>query len=194
MSEFESNDNNSADDESSVDDTVPPMTNSSGDSKKDQINSSGDVFEGQLIEDGGATKNEFADSQSEDIARTEENTGTDENTGTESIIDASEQPIRYGSPFAVDPYWDEPIQVEPELFLDVGPLRYTAMGAVAASGMVVLFASASAYWFPGGGTLVAGLGGLLAIFGLFSHYRFHALGCLIVHLLLFMTSYTRALS
>lgn len=128
---------------------------------------------------------------------TSESPESESNAGSPFKSEAAEQgegAIRHGSPFAVDPAWDAPLEPrEPELFLDVGPLKYTAMGAVAASAMVVLFASAAAYWFPGGGTLIAGLGSVLAIFGLYSHYRLRALLCLIAHLVLFMVAYGRAL-
>ncbi len=102
--------------------------------------------------------------------------------------------IRYGSPFAVDPVIAAPLPPsKPEVIFDVGPMKYTAMGAVAASAMVLIFAGFAAWWFPGGGTLIAGLGCMLAIFGMFSHYRLRAFGCLALHLMLFMLSYSRAL-
>ena len=104
-------------------------------------------------------------------------------------------PIRVGSPFAVDPI--DPLvgipvkQIEP--FLDVGPIRYTAMGAVAASIMVLGFAGTAAWWFPTGGALIAALGCVLSIFGLYSTYRFTSVGLLAVHLCLFVVSYGRSL-
>lgn len=104
-----------------------------------------------------------------------------------------EPPIRMGSPFAVDPLPATPIKrIEP--FHDVGPLRYTALGAVAASLMVLGFVAAAAWWFPAGGALIAALGCVLSIFGLYSTYRRPALGLLAVHLCLFVLCYVRSLS
>ena len=105
------------------------------------------------------------------------------------------QSIRIGSPFAVDPI--DPLAGIPakriEVLLDVGPIRYTAMGAVAASIMVLAFAAAAAWWFPAGGALIAALGCVLSIFGLYSTYRFTSAGLLAVHLCLFVVSYGRSL-
>ncbi len=104
-------------------------------------------------------------------------------------------PIRVGSPFAIDPI--DPLAGLPvkkiEPFLDVGPIRYTAMGAVAASFMVLGFATAAAWWFPAGGALIAALGCVLSIFGLYSTYRFTSAALLAVHLCLFVVSYGQSL-
>ncbi|TWU56697.1 hypothetical protein Poly51_26140 [Rubripirellula tenax] len=98
--------------------------------------------------------------------------------------------VRIGSPFAVDPL-PQTVAIEP--LLDVGPMRYTAMGAVAASMMVVGFASAALWWFPAGGALVAALGSVLAISGLFSNYRTASLVLLFVHVGLFVANYSQVL-
>jgi hypothetical protein len=107
--------------------------------------------------------------------------------------------IREGSPFAVDP---EPLSqqheledapVPAEVFYDIGPMRYMALGAVLAAAVVLLFSAASAYWFPAGGILVAGLGCFLAFLGFFSPRPRTAGGLLIVHLCLFVTAYVRML-
>ena len=116
----------------------------------------------------------------------------------EQQVTEPEGEIREGSPFAVDPQ-KTPNQVAAqarriEKFYDVGPLRYTAMGSVAASAMVIAFAAVACWWFPGGGALIAGLGCALAAFGLFSHLRFPAAFCLIVNLSLFVVSYSRILA
>jgi hypothetical protein len=111
----------------------------------------------------------------------------------------TDQAIRVGSPFAVDP---SPIagtsiqrrRVRPEALYDVGPLRYTALGAVSAALLVLGFAAAAAWWFPGGGTIIAALGCALSIFGLYSNRKITASGCLVLHLLLFMISYSRAIT
>ena len=68
------------------------------------------------------------------------------------------------------------------------------MGAVAASAMVLVFAVVAAWWFPGGGTMIAALGCALSIFGMYSNYRFLASGFLLLHLALFVVSYGRSLS
>ena len=106
--------------------------------------------------------------------------------------------IRVGSPFAKDPelLWDGAIAASrrPQSFYDLGPLRYTAIGAASASLMVLGFASAASLWFPGGGTLIAALGCALAIFGLYSSYRKLSAACLILHLLLFIFCYSQAIA
>ena len=98
---------------------------------------------------------------------------------------------RVGSPFAVDPleHPEHPI----EQIYDVGPLRYTAMGAVAAAIVVLIFASIGVWWFPAGGAMIAALGCMLSIFGLYSTFRYTAAGLLAVHLGLFVLSYGRSL-
>ncbi|MEM8666196.1 MAG: hypothetical protein AAGG48_01685 [Planctomycetota bacterium] len=113
--------------------------------------------------------------------------------------DVSSQPsnmpeveIRYGSPFAIDPLFaatNRPI----EPFYDVGPIRYTAMGAVAASVMVMVFGLVAVWWFPSGGALIAALGCVLSIFGMYSAFRGTAVGLLAVHLILFVLSYGRSI-
>ncbi|MFK8113507.1 MAG: hypothetical protein AB8B91_14980 [Rubripirellula sp.] len=120
-------------------------------------------------------------------------------TGSEDL--ANEQPIlavatetegetiRIGSPFAADPFQLQPVEV----LYDVGPIRYTAMGAVAASVMVIAFALAAAFWFPSGGTLISALGCALSIFGLYSNYRYVAAGLLATHLGIFTYSYIQTL-
>jgi hypothetical protein len=108
--------------------------------------------------------------------------------------DHPEEAIRVGSPFATDP---SPAVIEPkrvETFYDVGPIRYTAMGAVAASVMVLGFGAAAATWFPTGGVLIAALGCGLSLFGLTSVYRFTSIGLLLAHLGLFLFCYSRSLA
>jgi hypothetical protein len=120
------------------------------------------------------------------------------NAAGSAAAPGGQEEIRVGSPFAVDP---RPIagtviqrqRARPEAFYDVGPLRYTAMGAVAAATLVLGFAAVAAWWFPGGGTIIAALGCALSIFGLYSEKRLAASGCLLLHLVLFMVSYSRAI-
>ena len=80
-----------------------------------------------------------------------------------------------------------------EISEEAGPLRYTALGALAASLIVILFAGAATWWFPVGGALIAALGCLLAIFGLFSNHRGISALLIVVHLGLFIVSYGRSL-
>ena len=108
-------------------------------------------------------------------------------------LHANEAAIRVGSPFAVDPFAHDANR-HIENFYDVGPLRYTAMGAVYASAMVVGFATAAAYFFPAGGAMIAALGCFLSIFGMYSSYRLTAAGLLTLHLCLFVFSFGRTLS
>jgi hypothetical protein len=123
---------------------------------------------------------------------------TSESVAAGSPFAESSPAIRVGSPFANDPedLWDDFLpsdaDVKPESFYDVGPLKYTAIGAVAAAVMVLAFAAASSWWFPGGGTLIAGLGCTLSIFGLYSPHKKWAGTCLMLHLMLFLFSYSRA--
>ncbi len=108
--------------------------------------------------------------------------------------DPSVESIRAGSPFAVDP---EPALPEPkfiETFYDVGPMRYTAMGAVAAAVMVFGFGAVAASWFPSGGVLIAALGCGLSLFGLASTYRITSIGLLVANLGLFLFCYSRSLA
>jgi hypothetical protein len=127
----------------------------------------------------------------------------DEASAINSVVDRSEPiaaddpgdvaSVRIGSPFAVDPFTHDPARAI-EAFYDVGPLKYTAMGAVSASLMVVGFAAAATYFFPIGGTMIAALGCVLSIFGMYSSYRLTAAGLLAIHLCLFVLSYGRTLS
>ena len=118
-------------------------------------------------------------------------TGDSETTGD---MDSTKQPelaIRVGSPFAVDPLPSLPESKPAEAFYDVGPIRYTAMGAVAASAMVLVFGIAAAWWFPAGGVLIAALGCALSLFGTASAYRITSIGLLAAHLGMFLYSYIR---
>ncbi len=138
-----------------------------------------------------------------------------ENTGEEQPIEAklvqpsdivtatavTDESVRVGSPFAVDPVplisgaAIAPAQYK-EVVYDVGPLKYTAIGAVSAAVMVLFFGALSVWYFPSGGSLVAGLGCALAIFGLYSpkRYRIVATFCLIAHLVLFLLCFARSVT
>lgn len=111
---------------------------------------------------------------------------------------AEDRPVRVGSPFAVDPVIAEVqtdfVAAPIEPLADLGPMRYTALGAVGASMMVVAFGVASVWWFPVGGTVIAGLGCGLSIFGFFSNQRIWAAGLLIVHVTLFLANYSQSIA
>lgn len=117
--------------------------------------------------------------------------GTDVVSNDPPEQESPDEEIRVGSPFAMDPLPAESRPIEP--FYDVGPIRYTAMGSVAASIMVLGFAIAAAWWFPSGGALIAALGCVLSIFGMYSAFRLTSVGLLAVHLMLFVVSYGRSI-
>lgn len=143
-----------------------------------------------------------SDSQSPQDSQSPEENQSDQRTGSTSDSLAEnglaeeesglESTIRVGSPFAKDPF-EADADRWIEAFHDIGPLRYTAMGAVSASTMVAAFAAAACYFFPIGGVLIAGLGCVLSLFGMYSSYRYTAGGLLAIHLCLFMISYGRIL-
>ena len=118
--------------------------------------------------------------------------------------DATED-IRVGSPFAESPETlgvDQSPSAESseaktsdldtlaeDVYFVASPFRYTAMGAVAASAMVVVFGLSALIWFPVGATMIAGLGCLLSILGLYSHRRMLAGILLVTHLSIFAITY-----
>ena len=119
------------------------------------------------------------------------NTGNSDASGDSVATNESQLAIRVGSPFAVDPLPPLLDSKPIEAFYDVGAIRYTAMGAVAASAMVLAFGAAAAWWFPSGGVLIAALGCALSLFGMASAYRFTAVGLLAANLGMFLYSYVR---
>ena len=119
-------------------------------------------------------------------------------TPDEAEIQVAE--IRVGSPFREDPKGvaaasAAPVPQTPVSYADFGPFLYTAMGASSAAVVVLLFAAAGAFWFPTGGALVAILGTVLSIIGLFStrKFRYAAIAMLPLHMTLFFVSYARSL-
>lgn len=102
--------------------------------------------------------------------------------------------VRVGSPFRGDP---KPAEFVPQAAINeavIGsPARYTALGAVAASALVLLFAASGALWYPSGGVLVAALGCTLAVGGLFSARKKTSLGLLTMHLGLFLAAASRSI-
>jgi len=123
--------------------------------------------------------------------------------------------IRVGSPFAVDSprakecNADDAIDagvassqwggaegqseqtLDVEAFYAAGPLRYTARGALGAACLVMVFATAALWWFPGGGMFVAAWGCVLSMMGMYSKMPKRAIGCLLVNALLFFLCYAR---
>jgi hypothetical protein len=131
----------------------------------------------------------------EDVSESRESKPFDGNDliASTMVVADPAKPIRIGSPFAVDPVLPkQPKKVE--VLYDVGPLRYTAMGAVSASAMVVGFGLVAAFWFPSGGALIAALGCVLSIFGMYSNFRYVAAGLLVAHLGLFVVNYVQSLA
>lgn len=126
------------------------------------------------------------------LSEVEVGTEVEEEPITAKLADTiDESPVRVGSPFATDPFETHATPIEQ--IYDVGPLRYTAMGAVAAAAVVLFFALVGFWWFPAGGAMIAALGCMLSIFGLYSTFRYTSAGLLTVHLALFVMSYGRSL-
>ncbi|WP_231617437.1 hypothetical protein [Novipirellula aureliae] len=80
-----------------------------------------------------------------------------------------------------------------EIDSDATPIRYVAMGSVAASAMVLTFAIAAVYWFPLGGAMIAGLGCLLSVFGLSSPHRIKSAALLVIHAAIFLFCYSQTM-
>ena len=109
-----------------------------------------------------------------------------------TVTGDSASAIRVGSPFAVDPPPTDSAVKPVEQVYDVGPMRYTAMGAVAASVVVLGFGAAAVWWFPSGGVLIAALGCSLSLFGTASAYRITSIMLLAAHLGIFLLSYSQS--
>lgn len=123
---------------------------------------------------------------------------------TGDLQPSSGNTIRIGSPFQQDPA-DLPPADSPKYvgqpsgeaaYGEFGPFRYTAMGAATAAVVVLGFAALGAWWFPAGGALVAVLGTVLSIVGLFStkRFRYAAIATLPIHMGLFVLSYVRSMT
>jgi hypothetical protein len=157
---------------------------------------------GEPGESGDADELIAADSAAEPTAPSQGAAAGPREVGSESFIGqqehtgettTEESSVRLGSPFAEDPFETDDAPPIENLY-DVGPLKYTALGAVAASVLVLGFAAAAAYLFPAGGTMVAALGCLLSLFGMYSPWRLASAGLLAVHLFLFLLSYGRTMT
>lgn len=119
------------------------------------------------------------------------------------MIVPSVDEVHVGSPFRQDPE-DLPAESPAGVIFtasgeaaygEFGPFLYTAMGASSAAVVVLFFAAAGAFWFPTGGALVAVLGTVLSIVGLFAakRFRYAAFATLPMHMTLFFLSYVRSL-
>ncbi|MEM9587749.1 MAG: hypothetical protein AAGA03_10760 [Planctomycetota bacterium] len=121
---------------------------------------------------------------------------------------ASTAAIRVGSPFAL--VFDEAtakshgfappadtirkVLSESDVRLyEAAGILYPAMGATIASAMVLTFATLSVWLFPGGGLMVAGLGSVLGICGLFSKYRWTSAGLILANLTCFLFCFAQTL-
>lgn len=121
----------------------------------------------------------------------------------DDLADQSNESIRIGSPFRQDPS-DLPAAADASIGLasgeaaygEFGPFQYTAMGAATAAVVVLGFAALGAVWFPPGGALVAVLGTVLSITGLFAtkRFRYAASATLPLHMGLFVLCYSRSLA
>lgn len=113
----------------------------------------------------------------------------------EPTEESGQEAIRVGSPFR-DASVVKPARAAEAAYADYGPFLYIAMGASVAAAIVLIFAAAGSWWFPPGGALVATLGVILSIVGIFStrRYRLAAIALLPMHMGLFVLSYTRSLT
>ncbi|KAA5547171.1 hypothetical protein FYK55_01820 [Roseiconus nitratireducens] len=120
-------------------------------------------------------------------------------SGDPRAEDASD--VRVGSPFRTDPSGPALAAVAAgdarrrPTYDDLGPMQYTAIGASTAGILVLLFAVLGAWWFPAGGAMVAMLGTVLSVGGLFAaaRFRYASMGTLVLHLGLFFFCYVRSL-
>lgn len=113
--------------------------------------------------------------------------------------------VRVGSPFADHPAdaatapardpvaGDHPTDAAEALW-HVGPIGYTALGAVFAAAIASVFAAVAAWYFPSGAIAVAALGCGLALFGLGSPRRIAAAVFVLVNLGLFLLSIARVIA
>ena len=161
------------------------------------------VFVAKLVgqeTDAGAVGDALAETAALDPAALHAETG--QSTTAEPVA-AGEVPvqagesIREGSPFRADP----PAMLVGDFssgegaYLDLGPYRYTAMGAATSALLITAFAGLGAWWFPAGGVVVAMLGALLSIVGMYSPNRLRlvSIAALVFHAGLFLLSYQRAI-
>lgn len=109
-------------------------------------------------------------------------------------------PVRVGSPFAPGTASGPQIKSSPAVvavsLAELNALMYLAMGATAAAVMVLVFAIIGTFLFPVGGLMVAALGVVLAVLGIFSkqkRYQWTAASMLPLHLTAAGVCYFRAL-
>ncbi len=97
--------------------------------------------------------------------------------------------IRVGSPFRIDP---PVVRIRAEAAqrmrrqFERGVMQFTYNGSLIASALVLGLAVPAIWGFPLGAALISGLGGFLAMFGLWADYPRLAFGLLVVHVCLFV--------
>lgn len=160
------------------------------------------VFVAKLVSDPADKADDvFAETETLDPesidAPLEEATATDTTITAPTPAIDNDQPIREGSPFRTEPaaMLAEQFASGESAYIDLGPYRYTAMGAAVSALLITMFAGLGAWWFPAGGVLVAMLGALLSIVGMYSPNRLRlvSIGALVLHSGLFLFSYQRAI-
>lgn len=109
-------------------------------------------------------------------------------------------PVRVGSPFAPGTASAPSIKSSPTVsavsLAELNALMYLAMGATAAAVLVLLFAILGTILFPVGGLMVATLGVVLAVLGIFSkqkRYQWTAASMIPLHITAAGVCYFRAL-
>lgn len=107
-----------------------------------------------------------------------------------ALVSEGTVPPRQGSPFRGDPTGGGAASWKPELLpFDIGPAKTTALGAVGASAIILLFSLAATWNFPAGAVVVTSLGAVLALFGMSSPRFKTAIACLVSHLAMFAFSF-----
>lgn len=97
--------------------------------------------------------------------------------------------VRSGSPFRTDP---PVVRIRAEAAqrmrrqFERGVMQFTCNGSLIASALVMGFAVPALWGFPLGAALISGLGGFLAMFGLWADYPRVAFVLLAMHISLFV--------
>lgn len=117
--------------------------------------------------------------------------GSPPNSGTSTRAGS---PFRGGADSAAqgNPFKTQAIEAA---YGEFGPFVYTAMGGSIAAVVVLAFSALGAFWFPAGGALVAILGIVLSVIGMFGtkRFRYAAIAVAPIHMGLFLLSYVRSI-
>ena len=155
-------------------------------------------FVAKLVDSGASSESVSA---AEETSPSERDDIPEEDSAPEESEHSQPDPaVRVGSPFRKEPPPKRAVAISyasgEAAYGEFGPFRYVAMGAATSTVLVLAFAGMGAWWFPFGGAIVAVLGSMLAILGLFATFRLRllSLGCLLGHLGLFFLSYVRSLT